>query len=440
VKNKPWFNVLVAAAMLSLACSLVTRPLAAPTEAPTPPSPAQRQLSVFDAAFAAVRDQYVRSDYGGVDWKTISAQYRSQVAAGQTDDAFNQTLRDMLSKLPAGAATFQTRAERLALDTTASSSYYGIGAFVSYRQTPQPHIVILSTITGSPAEQAGLQPHDSLIAVDGAPFTADDELAPTKRIRGSQGTTVTLTVQTPGEQARQIQLERAPITATDSLRGGNLTSVNVAYYRVPVTADTHLAAAIAGDLASINGTTKLKGIILDLRIARSDANGWPLSQMLTLFGSGKLGEFYTRTGATPVEVTGQDVGGSQTVPMVILVGSDTAGTPEVFAAALQASHRAVVVGMPTAGAVLGFDDIALPDGSRLSLATSSFKTATNLDMATSGLTPDHVINADWDSYTIADDPILQEGLTLLSIQQANMCMRATVPCPRGSHMPSLMMR
>jgi hypothetical protein len=96
--------------------------------------------------------------------------------------------------------------------------------------------------------------------------------------------------------------------------------------------------------------------------------------------------------------------------------------------------------MPTAGAVLGFDDIALPDGSRLSLATSSFKTATNLDMATSGLTPDHVINADWDSYTIADDPILQEGLTLLSIQQAKMCMRAAVPCPRGSHMPSLMMR
>jgi carboxyl-terminal processing protease len=419
MKNKPWLNILVAGAMLSLACSLVSRQIGAPTTAPTsvsnPASATQRQLDVFDAAFNAVRDRYVRADYGGVDWNAIGAQYRGLVAAGETDDAFAQTMRDMLSKLPAGGASFQTRAERIALDTSNGASYFGIGAFVSFRKTPQPHIVILATISGSPAEQAGLQPHDSLLAVNGAPFTAADELTPTSRIRGGQGTTVTVTVQTPGEQARQIQIQRAPITATDVLRGGHLTSLDVAYYRLPVVADTNMAAAIAGDLATISQTAKLKGIILDLRIARSDANGWPLSQMLTLFANGNLGEFYTRTGITPVQVTGQDVAGSQSLPLVVLVASDTAGTPEIFAAVLQASHRATVVGMPTHGAVLGFEDIALPDGSRLTLATSSFRTTTNLNMAAAGLTPDHVINADWDSYTLATDPILEAGLALLPI-------------------------
>ena len=419
MNNKAWLNILGAAAMLSLACSLVSRQIGAPTVAPTnvsnPASATQRQLGVFDAVFNAVRDQYVRADYGGVDWNAIGAQYRGLVAAGETDDAFAQTVRDMLSKLPAGGASFQTRAERVALDTSNSSSYFGIGAFVSFRKTPQPHIVILATINGSPAQQAGLQPHDSLLAVNGAPFTAADELTPTSRIRGGQGTPVTVTVQTPGEQARQIQMQRAPITATDVLRGGNLTSLNVAYYRLPVVADANMAAAIAGDLATISQTAKLKGIILDLRIARSDASGWPLTQMLTLFANGNLGEFYTRTGTTPVQVTGQDAAGSQTLPLVALVASDTAGTPEIFAAALQASHRAVVVGMPTHGAVLGFDDIALPDGSRLTLATSSFRTTTNLNMAVAGLTPDHVINADWDSYTLATDPILEAALALLPI-------------------------
>jgi C-terminal processing protease CtpA/Prc len=157
----------------------------------------------------------------------------------------------------------------------------------------------------------------------------------------------------------------------------------------------------------------LKGIILDLRVARSDANGWPISQMLTLFTTGKQGEFYTRTGTTPIEVTGLDVGGSQTLPLVVLVASDTAGTPEIFAAALQAAHRAVVVGQVTHGAVLGFDDLALPDGSRLTLATSSYRTSTHLDMASAGVTPDHVIDADWDSYTLDTDPILEAGLALL---------------------------
>jgi carboxyl-terminal processing protease len=416
MKNKPWLNILVAAAMLSLACSLTSRPAVTPTAAPTAVSPTSRQLSVFDAAFNAVRDQYIPANYSGVDWKTIGAQYRSQVAAGETDDAFAQTMRDMLAKLPPGTANYETRAERLANETTNGASYYGIGAFVSYRANPKPHIVILATIAGSPAEAAGLQPHDSLLAVNGAPFTPADQLAPTQRIRGDQGTAVTLTVQTPGDAARQIQLERAPITATDSLRGGYLSSLNVAYYRLPVVSDPNVADSIAGDLASISQTTKLKGIILDLRIARSDATEWPLSQMLTMFGNGNLGEFYTRSITTPVTIVGQDVAGSQTLPLVVLVGADTAGTPEIFAAALQASHRATVIGMVTHGSVLGFQTVALPDGSRLTLANSSYRTANNLDMSSKGVTPDHVIDADWDSYTLETDPVLGEALSLLGIQ------------------------
>ncbi len=420
MKIKPWLNFVVAGAMLSLACSLFSRlgvaPAAVPTSAPTQISPTERQLNVFDAVFKAVRDQYIRADYGGADWSALGTQYRSQVAAGESDDAFAQTMRDMLAKLPAGAASFQTRAERLALDTNTTTSYFGIGAFVSFRKSPQPHIVILSTINDSPAAKAGLQPHDSLMAVDGTPFTAADEQAPTKRIRGSQGTTVTLTVQTPGEPARQILVQRASITATDVLRGGNLTSLNVAYYRLPVVAGANMAELIASDLATISQTAKLKGIMLDLRVARSDANGWPLTQMLTLFGNGKMGEFYTRSGSTPVDITGQDVAGSQTLPLVLLVASDTAGTPEIFAAALQAAHRAVVVGMPTHGVVSGFDDIVLPDGSRLTLATSSYRTAANLNMVTAGLTPDHVINADWDSYTLDTDPMLPAALSLLPVK------------------------
>ena len=420
MKNKPWLNLVVAAAMLSLACSAVSRlpgaPTAVPSAAPaTAASAADRQLAVFDAVFGAVRDQYIHADYGGVDWSAVGAQYRSQVAAGETDAAFAQTIHDLLSKLPAGGAIYQTRAERLALDTTASTTYFGIGAFVSFRPGPQPHVVILSTINNSPAAKGGLQPHDSLLAVNGTSFTAADAAAPTQRIRGEQGTTVTLTVQTPGQPARQMLLQRAPITSTDALRGGLLTSVSVAYYRLPVVSDSNMAAAIAQDLLTISQTAKLKGIILDLRIARSDANGWPLSQMLTLFTTGKLGEFYTRTGTTPIEVTGQNVGGSQSLPLVVLVGSDTAGTPEIFAAALRAAHRAVVVGMPTHGSVLGFSDLALPDGSRLTLATSSFRTSANVDMATTGVKPDHLIDADWDSYTIDNDPILATAFTLLPV-------------------------
>src|SRR5258707_3092741 len=98
MNNKAWLNILVAAVMLSLACSLFSRQIGAPTAAPTnasnPASATQRQLGVFDAVFNAVRDQYVRADYGGTDWEAICAQYRGPVAGRGNHDTPSPTLRD----------------------------------------------------------------------------------------------------------------------------------------------------------------------------------------------------------------------------------------------------------------------------------------------------------------------------------------------------------
>ena len=126
---------------------------------PTQPI-ADRHRQVFDAVFEAVRDQYVRADYGGADWVALGAAYRGVVAAGQTEDEFAQTLRSLLAKLPPDAARYQTRAERLEQETHDQVNYSGIGAFIAFRRAPQPHIVILSVVEDAPAQQAGLLPHD----------------------------------------------------------------------------------------------------------------------------------------------------------------------------------------------------------------------------------------------------------------------------------------
>ena len=75
--------------------------------------------------------------------------------------------------------------------------------------------------------------------------------------------------------------------------------------------------------------------------------------------------------------------------------------------------RAVLFGQPTPGAVEGFDEIALPDGSRMFLATSSFRTSSNLDLAKTGITPDREFDADWGTIQIDEDPVLGAALNLL---------------------------
>jgi carboxyl-terminal processing protease len=405
-------NVILCAALgLAAGCGLLDRTPPTATPLPTPDATA-RQLNVFDAAWASVRDRYVRSDFDGVDWEAVGDEYRTQIEAGLSEEEFVAAIRAMLATLPGRQATYQTRAERLAEETTDSSVYHGIGAFIAFRETPEPHIVILAVVGGSPAEAAGLETHDSIYAINGSPITLEDAAAPATRIRGLPDSNVTLTIGTPGRGRREVTMDRAEIRATDVLRGGLLTSLDVAYYRIPVVATASVAANISADLNEIAGDTELKGIILDLRVARSGTT-WPLAEMLTVFADGAMGEFYDREGADPVEVAGTAAGASQSAPLVVLTGPDTEGTPEIFAAALQAAGRAIVIGQDTLGEVQGFAEIALPDGSRMFLATSSYRTTTGLDLAATGVTPDVVIDADWDSFTTEDDPVIEAALAFI---------------------------
>jgi len=105
---------------------------------------------------------------------------------------------------------------------------------------------------------------------------------------------------------------------------------------------------------------------------------------------------------------------SQVVISRLLIGPDTQGSSEIFAAALQGAKRATLVGLPTPGDVEGFSEISLADGSRLFLATSAFRTPDGADLAQSGLKPDIAVADDWDQFSADDDPVLAAAVEFLS--------------------------
>jgi C-terminal processing protease CtpA/Prc len=82
----------------------------------------------------------------------------------------------------------------------------------------------------------------------------------------------------------------------------------------------------------------------------------------------------------------------------------------MFAAALQANGRASVLGLTTPGALEGMTPYFLPDGSRLFLPTSSYRTADGQEVGLNGVIPDVIIEAEWDTVTVTDDPVLDAAL------------------------------
>ena len=76
------------------------------------------------------------------------------------------------------------------LDDT-MGNFVGIGIYM-IKNTKYDKIQVLSTIKGSPAEEAGIQSGDLIISVDGIEYKADDMTAVSNKIKGEEGTKVTV--------------------------------------------------------------------------------------------------------------------------------------------------------------------------------------------------------------------------------------------------------
>jgi carboxyl-terminal processing protease len=407
-------NVWLLLVALPLVACAGTATTEAPTEVPLRVQDELKaiQLTVLDEIRQAVADNFVYSDFGGTDWESEASLARRRVEAGLTEEEFSIAVDDMVAALPEGSAGFMTRAERVEAEFQSGSLYEGIGAFVSFRAEPVPRVLLLSVIDGSPAEEAGLRAHDVIFKVDGFPVTEEEGLSIIERIRGPAGTEVLLEVASPSEDAREVMVRRDRVTASDTLKG-DLLAPGIIYVLVPVAVDNTLAERVAGLLqVSEMEAEPARGLILDLRIVGSGSS-WPLTEMLTLLGDGPMGQFATRGGEQPVAIPGFDIGNSQNIPLAILVGPDTSGAPEIFAGALQGIGRAALVGLGTNGNVLSFRQQTLSDGSLLTFADSSYITPGGSDLSLSGLTPNLLVQHDWDQVTPELDPVIQGAIDLL---------------------------
>ena len=376
----------------------------------------EHQSRTFEALWKQLQDNYIYFDKADVNWTSIHDDYLKRIQAGLSSEEFTALLKELETDLPNGSLTYQSRAERIESEITDLSSYEGIGAFVGFNEKPKPHIVLLAVMQGSPAEQAGLKAHDSIVKIDGSPVLLSEGLTAVNRVRGPAGSSVTLSVQTPGKPERSVDVQRGKLTSTGKLEAHNIGDTNYGYLLFPPVAPNTLEDDVTQSLQALTTNRKLEGLVLDLRIAGS-SRSWPLEALYGMFYKGAIGEFYSRTDQQLVQVKGQDVFSSQTVPLVILVGQNTTGFPEILAASLQMHKRAIAVGEQTPGAVETSSSFYLPDGSQIFVESTSFRLPNGEELGNIGVKPDVPIEGSWDEVLPNKDPVLDKAIELLGEQK-----------------------
>ena len=374
------------------------------------------QARTFEALWRHLQDNYIYFDNADVEWDSIHDRYLEHINSGLTNEEFIDILKELESDLPAGSMAYQSRAERIETDIADLSSYEGIGAFVGFNEKPKPHVVLLSVIEGSPAEKAGLKAHDSIFEIDGSPVLLEEGLSVVDRIRGPSGSSVTLNVQTPGSPERSVEVRRANLTSTGKLEAYEIASTNYAYMLFPPVGYAGLMDDVLLNLQTFTTNKTLEGLILDLRVTGSSRD-WPFEALFTMFYNGAIGEFYNREGKRLLQVKGQNVFDSQSIPVIILVGQNTQGFPEILAGSLQMHKRATIVGATTPGLIETTSSYYLPDGSRIFVETTSFVLPNGDEIGTSGVQPDIQVEAGWDEILPDADPVLEAAIKALESQK-----------------------
>jgi len=380
-------------------------------------TPAERQTHAFEALWKDVEANFIYYDSAGVDWNSIHDNYLAQIQAGLTDDQFDALMKKLEADLPNGALFYLSRSERIKNDSSDVSAYEGIGAIIGFYPEAVPHVVILDVMVGSPAEKAGIKPHDSIYAINGNPVLLEEGLDVVNRIRGPAGSQVTFQVKTPGKDEHAIEVTRGKLTSSGKLTSFMVKGKNYGYILFPPINYGTMAQDVLNTLQGFSGTKKLDGLILDLRVANSSV-GFPLENLLTLFSNGKIGEFFYRTqDSQPVSVDGLDRFDSQSVPLVILIGKNTSGLAEIMAATLQANKRATLIGETTSGDVETPTAFFIPNGARIIIDTGSFRLPNGDEIKNDGIQPNVTVDAGWDEVAPNADPVLDQAIQSLDKQQ-----------------------
>ena len=261
-----------------------------------------------------------------------------------------------------------------------SGVFYGIGITIA---NDGDDLVIRSVIEGTPAEAAGLEIDDIIVQIGGETRPKWDTDEAVLRIRGEEGTAVTLGIRRNGaEQLRDFTITRAkidvPNVESELLEGG------VGYIRL-----YSFSEPAAGDVREAIETLTAegaRGFVLDLRYNPGGLLSSAVDVSSLFIADGVVVRVEDRTGT--IEEHRASGGTATDAPLVVLINGNSASASEIVGGAVQDYGRATLVGEQSfgKGSVQQIEELSF--GGAIKLTIAHYVTPKSRVIDKTGLTPD----------------------------------------------------
>ncbi|MBX3279882.1 MAG: hypothetical protein KF868_17915 [Acidobacteria bacterium] len=358
-------------------------------------------IDLFDRVWRAVEDRYYDPKLNGLDWSATRAEFRPLAEAASDESELYGVLRRMLGML--GDAHTRIFSPADGYDRLRPA---GVTVGLTARRV-EGDAAIVWVEPGSEAARQGVRPGWILRAIDGV--AVEDALA---RVRndlgysstpqaletlgferlfwGQSGTEVEIAVEDVNGTVREIVLRRRFVDFPRRVVSRRLPN-EIGYIEL-----TGFAPDIEREFEfALESMRDTRGLVLDLR---QNGGGFVSSVVKVashfLGRDVALGEFITRQGRRSRRRT-ERVRANYRAPIVVLTSARSASGAEMLAAALAEYGRAKVIGVQpsTCGCLLGVSrTIDLPDGGKLNISDTDYRTARGNRIEGVGVRADEVVD------------------------------------------------
>jgi carboxyl-terminal processing protease len=315
----------------------------------------------------------------------------------------NGAVRGMVDSLDDRFSHYFSPRENKLFRESVGGQFSGVGMTVIEHKRG---LLVTGVYKDTPARRAGIRPGDVITKVNGTSIAGQSSELATARIKGKEGTFVTLTVRSRGKEStlrlKRARIEVPVVAGRVERRGGN---------RLGVIAIASFTNGVHGQLRKEIARLlqrKVRGFVLDLR-----QNGGGLLDEAVLVASTWVrdGVIVSTKGRTRprrvLEATGDAI---VTQPTIVLVDRGTASASEIVTAALKERVHSKVVGRRTFGKGVFGQVFDLSNGGALDLTLGNYYTPSGRNLNGKGIAPD-VRTAD-DPKT-ARDEALDRALAVL---------------------------
>ncbi len=320
-------------------------------------------------------------------------------------------IKGLVASLEDPYTVYFTPEETQMFEDELKGEYQGVGMEVGIKDKK---IMIIAPLENTPAQEAGLQPGDKILAIDDI-STENLSLEEVIRlIRGPKNTEVILLINRENWNAPQkITLKRKVIKIPVlKLEFKNLDKEIIAYlkiYQFNWLLPQEFKKIVEEILKS-----PAKKIILDIRNnpggildVAQDISGWFLEKGEIVVWQDKNGDkerkSYRAAGSA----------GLAKYPMVVLINQGSASAAEILAGALRDNKGVKLIGEKSFGKGSIQEQIFLQDNSSLKVTTGKWLTPKGNSLDERGLTPDVEVKMTEQDWQENKDPQLEKALEII---------------------------